>query len=365
MKVSIGSKVVEGPYGGGNLFVKNISSYLIKKGHSVVYDLVDEDIDIILIINPLKNSESATFDHLDALFYTKFVNEESIIVQRINECDERKNTNNVNTQIIKANQFVDYTIYVSEWISDLFKKKGLESKNSKVILSGSDNKIFNQKEKEYWDRKSKFKIVTHHWSPNWMKGFDSYKIIDDLLDTSAWADKISYTYIGNLPGNFKFRNTEVLEPLGDVELSEKLKSFHGYITGSINEPSGNHHIEAMQCGLPVLFINSGGIPEYCSENGLSFENHNLEVQLKKFINNYPDYINKVKKYDNNSERMSKEFLEIFIHLISNKKELISKRRKINNLILFFNYYISKFKKTSFYYYLSFKKILSSILRKQK
>ena len=182
MKVSIGSKIVEGPYGGGNLFVKNLSSYLLKKGNSVVYDLKDKDIDIILIINPLKNSESATFDHLDALFYTKFVNEESIIVQRINECDERKNTNNVNTQIIKANQFVDYTIYVSEWISDLFKKKGLESKNSKVILSGSDNKIFNQKEKEYWDRKSKFKIVTHHWSPNWMKGFDSYKIIDDLLD---------------------------------------------------------------------------------------------------------------------------------------------------------------------------------------
>ena len=35
-----------------------------------------------------------------------------------------------------------------------------------------------------------------------------------------------------------------------------------YITGSQNEPSGNHHIEASQLGLPVLYIESGGIPEF-------------------------------------------------------------------------------------------------------
>ena len=63
MKVSIGSKFVEGPYGGGNLFVKNLSKYLIKKGVDVVYDLRDIDIDIILIINPLKSSEMSTFNH--------------------------------------------------------------------------------------------------------------------------------------------------------------------------------------------------------------------------------------------------------------------------------------------------------------
>ena len=81
MKVSIGSKIIEGPYGGGNLFVKNLTLYLNKTGNSVVYDLEDKDIDIVLIINPLKNSESATFDHLDALYYSKFINPNAIIVQ--------------------------------------------------------------------------------------------------------------------------------------------------------------------------------------------------------------------------------------------------------------------------------------------
>ncbi|GIR20664.1 hypothetical protein CM15mP35_09250 [bacterium] len=60
-------------------------------------------------------------------------------MQRINECDERKNTTNVNSQIMNANQYADYTVYVSKWISDLFIQKGLNHKNSKVIMSGSDN----------------------------------------------------------------------------------------------------------------------------------------------------------------------------------------------------------------------------------
>ena len=52
MKISIGTNIKEGPWGGGNLFVKNISSFLQKNGHKVIYDLTDPDIiDIIHIIN--------------------------------------------------------------------------------------------------------------------------------------------------------------------------------------------------------------------------------------------------------------------------------------------------------------------------
>ena len=39
MKVSIGSRIVNGPWGGGNLFVKNLSNYLEQNGHKVIYDL--------------------------------------------------------------------------------------------------------------------------------------------------------------------------------------------------------------------------------------------------------------------------------------------------------------------------------------
>ena len=64
MKVSIGSRVVEGPWGGGNLFVKNLSNYLITAGHKVIYDLSEPDIDLIVLTDPRSRKEStSTYNH--------------------------------------------------------------------------------------------------------------------------------------------------------------------------------------------------------------------------------------------------------------------------------------------------------------
>ena len=56
-------------------------------------------------------------------------------------------------------------------------KKGLNISKSKVILSGSDENIFFPEEIKSPLDNRKFKLVTHHWSANWKKGFDIYQII--------------------------------------------------------------------------------------------------------------------------------------------------------------------------------------------
>ena len=45
MKISFGTNIVKGPWGGGNLFLINLQNYLTEKGHEVVFGLEDEDID--------------------------------------------------------------------------------------------------------------------------------------------------------------------------------------------------------------------------------------------------------------------------------------------------------------------------------
>ena len=92
MKVSIGTNVKDGPWGGGNLFAINLTNYLVNKNHKVVYNLNDDDIDIILLTEPRKTSESSAFTHIDVNNYLKYENKNSIVIHRINECDERKNT---------------------------------------------------------------------------------------------------------------------------------------------------------------------------------------------------------------------------------------------------------------------------------
>ena len=347
MKISIGSKFIEGPYGGGNLFVKNLQHYLIKNGHKVTYDLKDDDIDVILLINPLLDSEQSTYDNFDINFYQKYKNPNAISVQRINECDERKATNHVNKSIIKSNENIDYTIYVSNWIQEIFVKQGLEKINSSVILGGANKKHFNTENKKFWDGNYPIKLVTHHWSSNWMKGFDSYKEIDEILNSNIWKEKLEFTYIGNLPKDFKFKNVKTILPLEEKELGEELKKHDIYITGSINEPSGNHHIEAAQCGLPILYINSGGITEYCKNYGLEFSLENLEERLNFLINNYQEFKLKLRDYPLSSEKMSKDIEDLFKELVENKDDYIVKRKNQIFLIVMYNLILKKIKKLIF------------------
>ena len=120
MKVSIGSSIVNGPWGGGNLFAINLREHLLSKGHQVINNLEDEDIDIILITEPRKTSESSAFTHLDVKNYLNYINPSTLVAHRINECDERKNTNFVNKYLIEANKIADYTIFVSNWLKNLY-----------------------------------------------------------------------------------------------------------------------------------------------------------------------------------------------------------------------------------------------------
>ena len=65
--------------GGGNLFIINLSNYLIKEGHTVVYDLIDKDIDLILLTDPRGKSTLLLhlFDHNEIESYVKNVNPNS------------------------------------------------------------------------------------------------------------------------------------------------------------------------------------------------------------------------------------------------------------------------------------------------
>ena len=57
MKISIGTNIKDGPWGGGNLFAEiNLTNFLISQGHKVISNLEDDDIDIILLTEPRKTS---------------------------------------------------------------------------------------------------------------------------------------------------------------------------------------------------------------------------------------------------------------------------------------------------------------------
>ena len=334
MKISIGTNIKEGPWGGGNLFAENLKIFLEESGHDVYDNLLVDDLDIILITEPRKTSESSAFTHIDVKRYLDYVNDKSIVIHRINECDERKNTNYVNKYIIQANKIADQTIFVSEWLKSVYVKQGINEKNNNVILAGSNRDIFNSNNFIPWTSDKKLRIVTHHWGANWNKGFDVYDKLDKLIGLDDWKDKIEFNYIGNLPKKFKFKNANHIDPLSGTELANAIKQNHLYITGSLNEPSGNHHIEAAQCGLPILYIDSGGVKEYCEGFGIKYDVSNLQEAISIFMKDSKLYYENMKNYPFSSERMCKDFENLFFDLLEKREEIYSTRyfEKNKNLI---------------------------------
>ena len=191
----------------------------------------------------------------------------------------------------------------------------MNDKKTSVILSGSDSKIFNTIGKSEKLPENKYKLLTHHWSANWMKGFELYTHIDNLLSQNVWKDKIEFTYIGNIDKKYGLKNTKIISPLSGIKLAEEIKRHDIYVTGSVNEPSGNHHIESSLCGLPILYINSGGIPEYAQNYGLEVTVDSFTKNLDYMIDNFTYFQKKMLDYPFNSEIMCKEYLNLFERLI--------------------------------------------------
>lgn len=360
MKISIGARTIDGPYGGGNEFLKNLIVFLKNKNHTVINHLNDKDIDIILLTNPLITSETSTFNSYDIEYYLKFCNADAIVFQRFNECDERKGTRNINKKLDKFNKVVDINIYVSYWLKNIFKNYDLSKKKSYVIKGGPNKEIFNTQNKNYWDKDSKLKIVTHHWSNNLMKGYEVYKEIDELLNYEEFNNLFEFTIIGNIPKYINFKNTNILKPINSTGLSNELKKHDIYLTASQNEPSGNHHMEGALCGLPILYIESGALPEYCHSFGKSFEIQNFKESLNYIVENYYKLVKSLESYPYDFLTAANDLIKAFEESQKQKKEIIYLRKKTSLPSLLFRFILNKIHRSLYKLYIHTKSVIGKV-----
>lgn len=345
LKISFNVAPKLGPWGGGNLFIANLKKYLESSGNKVIFDLFEPDIDIIFIIDPRMLSESVIYSVKEIDYYKTYVNKSCKVLHRINECDERKGTEGINQYYIEANKIADYTVFVSEWLKNTYKDAGYLSKNQDVIMSGANSDIFNNSGREMWKKGEPLRIVTHHWGNNYNKGFDIYQQLDKKI-SSDFKDQYVFTYIGNMNKNINLKSTHLISPKSGIQLAKQIKQNHIYLTASINEPSGNHHIEGAQCGLPILYRNSGGIPEFTKGYGVSFEgSDDFLDSLDAIKKDYDQFYEKMLDYPYSSEKMCFEYLNLFKKLTKESSYEISKDsdNSINrNVIGSFIYNYNKF-----------------------
>lgn len=326
MKIAIGYHVQAQAWGGGNRFVAALAAALEDRGDSVVTGLGDEDIDIILMIDPRARNPTTAFTPGAILRHILRRNPRAIVVHRINECDERKNTKTMNARLRLANQCADHTVFVASWLMDLPVWRNKDRDACSVILNGSDPAIFNRAGHHEWNAKEPMRLVTHHWGGNWLKGFDIYQQLDRMLAAPEWQDRIEFTYIGNLPPGFAFKHARHVSPLDTTALADALRGHHVYVTASINEPGSHHQNEGALCGLPLLYRNSGCLPEYCDGYGIMFESDGFAAALEGMIAAYPRWSGVMPQYEHVANRTNAAYIALFDTLLADRDGLVARRR---------------------------------------
>jgi hypothetical protein len=115
-----------------------------------------------------------------------------------------------------------------------------------------------------------FRIATHHWSDNPMKGFPVYEQIDRAI-ADGRLPGFELIVAGRWPRGIRWRTARLIEPVTGKGLGDLLRGAHGYVTASLWEPGPMHVAEALQCGLPVAHHrDGGGIAELVGPAGISF-----------------------------------------------------------------------------------------------
>lgn len=276
MKIKIIFPFEEGPYGGGNQFLKALKEYFL---HSDLYSEYTEKSDIILF-----NS----FHDIAEVAKLRMKFPEKIFVHRVDGPTRLYNNLNDKRDLItnKANDLLsDATIFQSNWSKEANISLGLKRKRFESTISNApDPSIFSRKENNSYSMHRKTKLIATSWSSNIKKGFKVYKWMDENIDFSRYE----MIFVGNT--SYSFQNIRVVPPVNSIEIARYLKQSDIFITASEKDPCSNSLIEALHCGLPVLYYNDGGHPEIVKGGGLSF---NLQAEIPEKIEeirlNYDDF----------------------------------------------------------------------------
>lgn len=243
-KILINRKPKNSAWGGGNLFVKAMCENAEAHGYEVVFSF-EKDLDAILMVDPRYDELGISANEIAAY---KKENPNTKVVHRINECDARKGTNEMDELLRDCSKFTDETVFISEWMLEYHKEWHTSKKH--VLYNGVNAEHFRPSDKA---PSSPIKILTHHWSNNQLKGFDIYEKLDEWVKDNPGYE---FVYIGRHRNTFK--NAKITDPLYGKELGDQVQMGDVYVSASRWDPAPNHVIESLASGLPTFVHKDGG-----------------------------------------------------------------------------------------------------------
>lgn len=278
-QISIYHEFKRPPYGGGNQFLLALRNNLRERGYGVATNIITKNTRACVF-----NSYNFDFDklrqfaqqHPHCLMLHRV--DGPIGVYRGFDDGTDRRIHDINAQL------ADVTIFQSQFSSRKHEELGLQFVKPRVIVNAPDSKIFNRRNMASPLGHGKLRLVSASWSENPKKGGAVYRWLDQHLDFTRYE----YTFVGRTKESFS--NIAVKPPVSSVELAKILKRSDIFITASEDDPCSNALIEALHCGLPAVYLKSGGHSELVKKGGLGFSEPDEVVQaLAQIADSYASF----------------------------------------------------------------------------
>jgi glycosyltransferase involved in cell wall biosynthesis len=161
-------------------------------------------------------------------------------------------------------QLADATILQSRYSLDKHVELGIELRGPVVITNAVDPSIFHPPgAREPVDGRP-LRVIASSWSQNLRKGADLLQWLDREVDPAEAA----ITFVGQTTQ--QFRRITHAPPVDSAGVAALLRAHDVYLAASRDDPCSNALLEALACGLPAAYLESGGHPELVGDGGLPF-----------------------------------------------------------------------------------------------
>jgi glycosyltransferase involved in cell wall biosynthesis len=259
------------PYGGGNQFLQALWGECDRRGFRLENNVISPSTRACLC-----NAFNFDIDRL-----RRFARTGCRIVHRVDGPVSvyRGADDGTDRHIWSVNrELADATVFQSRYSLERHEALGLVFKDPRVIHNAADPAIFHAEGRRPFARRRKIRLISTSWSDNPNKGAAVYRWLEDRLD---W-DRYEYTFVGRTP--VAFNRIRLIPPQPSRELASLLRDHDIFITASLHESCSNAIVEALSCGLPVVYAASGGSPELVRDGGVGFgDREEIPVLLDRLV----------------------------------------------------------------------------------
>ncbi|MEX2612998.1 MAG: glycosyltransferase family 4 protein [Gaiellaceae bacterium] len=245
------------PSGGGHQFLRALTGELAAGGLDVEHNRISSGTPACLF-----NSFNFDFGRLQ-----RFAGSGCTMVHRVDGPIGvyRGFDDGTDRRIAEINgKLANRTVFQSRYSLEKHAELGLELRDPVVIPNAVDPALFHPPDRREPVDGRKVRLIASSWSDNRRKGAESLAWLDRHLD---W-DRYEMTFVGRAPEQFE--RIRVVGPVDSAGVADLLRGHDAYIAPSRDDPCSNALLEALACGLPAAFLESGGHPELVGQGGLPF-----------------------------------------------------------------------------------------------